>query len=62
MIGTDLVGMTWDTVQFADKNVGQNKLLIFTGFGLFGPAAGNYSVSNMVFGGSELDAFLDRLP
>ena len=55
LIGGDHVGLTWDTVNFADKNVGQNKLLVFTGFGLTGATAGNYSVSNFIFGGPQDD-------
>jgi len=44
-ISSDAVTITNGTAKFNDKNVGDNKTVIFTGFSISGTDAGNYTLS-----------------
>ena len=44
-VGSDVVEVTAGSAAFADKNVGTGKTVTFTGYGLSGTDAGNYTLS-----------------
>ena len=44
-LGSDQVSLSGGSARFSDKNVGNNKAVLLTGFGLSGADAGNYVLS-----------------
>ena len=55
-IGSDNVTVTDGTASFADKNVGTDKTVNFTGYGLGGADAGNYNLSAQPTGTASITA------